>query len=266
MSLRRACRLVKLTVFSLLPLLTLLAAVEVAVRVYFYQRHSPYVSGIAQLYATLRARPTEQRVGVTTVLTAEPVFQQDSVVGYRGVPGTHSVTFSREGRALSSTVMFGEDGYRTTSPNPAKYADRPGLWIFGASALYGYGLSNEDTLPWLLQDALPGWAVRNFAMPGFGNLQALLQLTSAAETRERLPAVAVFVYRADPPAPEHRRARLPRRRGGHRGAVLNPQPLLRSEIRQSPDRRSGFVRRRLRRSGHGIVERGWRPDARRQRS
>jgi hypothetical protein len=203
MSLRRAGRLVKLACFSLLPLVTLLAVVEVAVRVYFYQRHSPYATGMAQLYAKLRPRPTDQRAGVTTVLTAEPVFQPDAVVGYRGVPGTHAVTFVREDRRLSSTVMFGEDGYRTTSPNSAKDANRPGLWIFGGSAPYGYGLSNEDTLPWLVQDALPDWAVRNFAMPGFGNLQALLQLTSASEKRETLPAVAVFMYE-----PIHRRRNI----------------------------------------------------------
>ncbi|MCK7524150.1 MAG: hypothetical protein MZV64_44220 [Ignavibacteriales bacterium] len=36
------------------------------------------------------------------------------------------------------------------------------------------------------------------------------------------------MVRADPPAPEHRRPGLSRHRRGDRGAVCNPQPLLRS--------------------------------------
>ena len=173
----------------------LLGGTELAVRVYYYQKHAPEAFGVVQVGRALIVRLAELRYSqLSTVSADKPLFRPDPVTGYSCIPGVHNISFVRKDGKLTYQVVIGEDGYRTTSPDPSVYSAKPEVWIFGCSFVYGEGVNNQDTFPWLLQAGMRDWAVRNLALPAFGNLQALLQLRHAVDTKQKLPLVAVFVY------------------------------------------------------------------------
>ena len=183
--------ILKKTAFSLIPLLLFALMAELAIRVYFYQKHGPYSTGISALYHQLVSWKERRYADAKQI---PPLFQRDPVVGYKSVPGVHELVFERGRQTLKAKVTIGKDGYRVTSPDPERYVGKPEIWIFGCSFTYGWGLNDQDTYSWLLQKRFPGWRVRNLGQPGYGNLQALLQLEHAVSAGERLPAIALFVY------------------------------------------------------------------------
>ncbi len=69
------------------------------------------------------------------------------------------------------------DGRRITSPAQEEKPDgRDQVVVVGDSLTYGYGLSDEETWPWLLQERLPCSRVLNYGAPGYGTYQCLLML------------------------------------------------------------------------------------------
>ena len=191
--------LFKTIAFSLLPCLLLLLLVELSVRIVFYQKHAPYSSGVLQVFKTLSHRldsykAQTKRAEAREVMADGRLFEEDSVLGYKTIPGAHTVTYRIGGRKLVTRVIVGADGYRTTASNPSDYRGRPELWVFGCSFTWGESINNDQTFPWLIQKSLTGWRIRNLARPAYSNLHALLQLEEAVKNKERLPEIAVFVF------------------------------------------------------------------------
>ena len=89
-------------------------------------------------------------------------------------------------------TTHGADTLRVTRPDGAP-AGRPGLWIFGCSFVHGWGLNDDQTLPWKLQERLPSFDVANFGVGGYSTVQSLLQFRKALLTK-RAPAIAVLGY------------------------------------------------------------------------
>lgn len=92
-------------------------------------------------------------------------------------------------------VKTDDEGYRTTSADPAALEGLPEVWIFGCSFTWGMPLDNEKTFPWLVQQRLSGWSVKNYAVYAFGTVHALMQMRQFLDDRGRKPPdVAVFAY------------------------------------------------------------------------
>lgn len=106
----------------------------------------------------------------------------DPMLGRVMLPGAHEI-----GGVL---YRIEADGGRATGAGEA--AGRPEVWFMGCSWTFGSGEPDETTFPWLLQRRLPHLAIRNYAVPGYGTVQNLLDL------RRRLsrlpPRLVVFVY------------------------------------------------------------------------
>jgi hypothetical protein len=83
---------------------------------------------------------------------------------------------------------------RATGRNDHKLG-RPEIWIFGCSYTYGSSVNDGETFPWLTQQELPSFQVRNFGVPGYGDLQGLLRFRQEL-TEGVNPKMVVLVYAA----------------------------------------------------------------------
>lgn len=121
-------------------------------------------------------------------------FRKHPALGYSHLPGSFTVTMPQTGLIYRVTHL--DDTLRITRPLES-YADddagKEGIWLFGGSFAYGWGLNDEETFAWLLQEAFPEYEVVNFGVSGYGTLHGLIQFEEALRTREP-PATAVIVY------------------------------------------------------------------------
>jgi hypothetical protein len=96
--------------------------------------------------------------------------------------------------SLTYSVQHGEDSLRRTSHEPVPDS-LPQVFILGCSYTYGMGEDDENSFPFLLQHKFPQYKIRNFGVPGYGNVQVLLQLQKAL--REGTQPEMVIVNYAD---------------------------------------------------------------------
>jgi len=127
----------------------------------------------------------------------KPLYRGDSLLGYSLIPGVHHISQSREKSFINIKrqfkIILDEDGYRTTSENVGKFIGMPGIWLYGCSQTFAWGLNNKDTFGWLLQEQINNFYVRNFGVPGYGNTHALLQLKQAV-IKQKKAVIVVIVY------------------------------------------------------------------------
>jgi hypothetical protein len=119
-----------------------------------------------------------------------PLAVPDPELGYMIYPGKFDIQF-KNGYSWSAT--HGADSLRITGPPVSQSDTRPQLFVYGCSVAYGYGLSDSLTFPYLLQQSLPAVRVRNYAVPGFAQTQAYLQLKKSLAAGN-IPKVVVLTY------------------------------------------------------------------------
>jgi hypothetical protein len=152
----------------------------------------------------------------------EPVmYEPDPVLGWQARPGAY--TYPVLGLPIRQTILA--DGSRATGPRAA--APEARVVVLGDSFAQGWGLDDEVSLPWRMQEARPRLAVLNFATSGYGTYQSLLRL-------ERLfdqgPAPDLVIY-ALTELQEERNVANPRwlhdlQRVSRRGTVAVPYATL----------------------------------------
>ncbi|MEW6079446.1 MAG: hypothetical protein AB1724_16690 [Thermodesulfobacteriota bacterium] len=111
-----------------------------------------------------------------------PPCQEDPVIGWTNNKNTDKLLcLSPNGKTI--TVTHTADGRRISSAEKlAKSDHRDQLVVVGCSMTYGYGLSDEETWPWLLQQKLPCLKVLNYGTPGYGTYHCLLMLEQVLST------------------------------------------------------------------------------------
>lgn len=116
----------------------------------------------------------------------------DPLLGYRHLPGVLRVTFPT-GDQWTTTHL--ENTLRITRPleSYAEDSGRDEVWLFGCSYVHGWGLNDEDTIAWRLQERVPQLEIVNFGVGGYGNWQSLLQYREAVSERGP-PRIAILVY------------------------------------------------------------------------
>jgi hypothetical protein len=112
--------------------------------------------------------------------------------GYGQLPGAFDVTLPS---GWKFHVTHDTNGLRLTHPPRAESgaAHKPELWILGCSLTHGWSLNDEETYPWLVQQALPGFEVLNGGVEGYSTLQSRLLFQELLEARGK-PAVVVLAY------------------------------------------------------------------------
>jgi hypothetical protein len=136
------------------------------------------VAGLQPFRPTLRTTDTE------------PLHAPHPRLGYAPDPGRFEVVF---GNGQLWRITHLADRTRATHKPDGGTTGRSQIWVFGCSFTYGWGLDDDETFPWRLQELLPGHEVKNFGVGGYGTLQSLLQLREALG-RSPAPAVAVLAY------------------------------------------------------------------------
>jgi hypothetical protein len=149
---------------------------------------SVMVSGVV-LELTLRALGNSPYRLPTFSFTSEPTwcFGKDSL-GIVPIPGTFDVNLN----GLLHTVTHGLDSNRITSYDSYLEDDqRPEIYLYGCSYPYGQGVDDQESYPFVLQQKFPAFRVRNYSRPGYGTLQAFLQLNKAFNSGFRPKLVIV---------------------------------------------------------------------------
>jgi len=123
---------------------------------------------------------------------AEPggkLYEDDPILGFRLKAGRYDL-FMADGTRVSTTHLPGHE--RATRQAGAE-TERPEIWIFGCSYTYGWSVPDEETYPWLVQNALPRFHIRNLGIPGYNNVQSLLWMRQKIQNGDR-PQVVVLAY------------------------------------------------------------------------
>lgn len=117
------------------------------------------------------------------------LYEDDPILGFRLKPGYFDV-FMANGTRVRTTHL--PEHERVTGP-AGSAAGRPEIWILGCSYTYGWSVPDEETYPWLAQNALPELRIRNLGVPGYNNVQSLLWMRQKIEEGER-PQKVVLAY------------------------------------------------------------------------
>ncbi len=140
-------------------------------------------------------RPYEVPVINLRVEPGGRLYESDPELGYVNLPGRYRLIFP-SGHAARITV--GPDHLRVTGPDDLRAkqneSNKDEIWISGCSFAFGYSLHDEETFPWLLQERMPGYVIRNFGTSGYGTVSSLLQFKRALRERERKPKLVVYAY------------------------------------------------------------------------
>lgn len=123
------------------------------------------------------------------VLTSSPknCMSPDSLLGFRLNEGTYTVTINTK---LSYSVRHTKEGVRTIG---SAYTASPNIGFFGCSFTYGMGVNDTLTFASIVQQRLASRTIINYAVPGYGTIQGLLQLERLIE-RDSHPDTAIFCF------------------------------------------------------------------------
>lgn len=123
-----------------------------------------------------------------TVEPSKPFFVPHEKYGFAMSPGQFNIN---QDDVLKWTSTQDENGYRITSDSID--TTKPEIWIFGCSFTYGWGVNDNETYPWLLQEAMPGYTIRNFGVGAYGTLHSYYQLQDELEKGKK-PELVVLAY------------------------------------------------------------------------
>jgi len=113
----------------------------------------------------------------------EPLLHDpDPELGWALRPGRHVWREPAPG-AGNLAFTIGVDRSRVTAPDgtAGNATARPAIAVIGGSWMFGFGLSDEQTMAWKLQDRLPEYRVVNLAVTGYGAYQSWLALQRRIE-------------------------------------------------------------------------------------
>ena len=127
-----------------------------------------------------------------SILSTPQAYQKDSQLGWTLKPGPHRFApVSPQAPWTSATIE--SLGNRSTEPQPLGHSGQTILFL-GDSFTFGDGLNDNQTYPWLVQQALPRSRVLNFAVPGYGTCQALLELQNLSNKIDLRGAVIIYGF------------------------------------------------------------------------
>src|ERR1039457_3841036 len=110
----------------------------------------------------------------------------DPRLGCRNNPG---VPPADEGPHEPMTIL--PDGSRATGTPPGA---GPTVLIVGCSYAEGYGVRDDRSFAWKLQQRVPQLCIRDFGVPGYGTYQSLVLLRELIERQGVQPALVIYGF------------------------------------------------------------------------
>jgi len=119
----------------------------------------------------------------------ESYIKADRILGWRGRAGFTGVLPGYP----NCPVKLDERGWRSTSNKSVTTLNEKSITLYGCSYGFGVGVGDEDTFVGRIQRRFPTNCVRGVALPGYGTVQALLNLQRDLRSSFR-PDVAVICF------------------------------------------------------------------------
>ena len=110
-----------------------------------------------------------------------PEYQCDSELGWSARQGQFHLVWSDGSAPFPFQYTNWSGGRRATAEQEPAHnaAGRPQVLFFGDSYVQGYGLSDWETLPWIVQKRHPELEVSNFGAGAYGTYQSYLAMKKA---------------------------------------------------------------------------------------
>lgn len=115
-----------------------------------------------------------RHMGVITTADHAPLYRLDVNLGYAMNPGLYNIHEEYDNQKHVFRLQVTPEGGRATAYRPVTAAHR--LFITGDSSIFGWGLNDEETVPWLLQSRLPNDLVINMSLTSYSTITTLIQL------------------------------------------------------------------------------------------
>jgi len=101
---------------------------------------------------------------------------EKTYLGYQPKPGLQKHLKISNGKILRDNIYsIAEDGFRITPDSKKKNYEKK-INFFGGSFTFGWGLNDDETLPYFFQKDHQNWKVKNYAISGYGIHQMLAQI------------------------------------------------------------------------------------------
>ncbi|WP_138429441.1 SGNH/GDSL hydrolase family protein [Fodinibius saliphilus] len=128
----------------------------------------------------------------STIVPEGKLYQSDPKLGFVFQPGNFSISINNR---FTFTANHDENGHRITSDKKEydQNTNYPEIWFLGCSFTYGWLVYDNETFPWLVQQHLKNWKVRNFGVSGYSILQSYLQFKEASLKGEP-PRIVMLMY------------------------------------------------------------------------
>ncbi len=102
-------------------------------------------------------------------------FDFHPALGVTLAPGENSHTMKIWEMEHSWRFTIDDKGRRITSKKPVGDT-KANVGLYGCSITFGWGVNDEKTFPWLLQEAFPHYRFSNYGVPGYSLYQSYLRL------------------------------------------------------------------------------------------
>lgn len=116
----------------------------------------------------------------------DPFYVPDDLLGFRADPGVYRHIYLRQDaphkkwKSMETRVTINPDGTRWTGNVNNPTSGR--IFFFGDSYVFGSGVSDEQTFPYLLQQAMPNREVKLYALGGYSLTHAYLNFERIRDT------------------------------------------------------------------------------------
>jgi len=123
-----------------------------------------------------------------------PEYESDANLGWRARQGQFDVVWSdgSDNGHPRHVTNWSEGRRATAEQEPPRNPTRPQILFFGDSYIEGYGLSDAETLPWIVQKRHPEAQVSNYGAGLYGTYQSYL----AMKKQVHEPASVYYLFNA----------------------------------------------------------------------
>ena len=144
---------------------------------HIHRAFSPSGVAVVQLAGLLLGKAEGRRADEPDLsIDHRPLFRADATLGYTLYPGTYQIVERLNGMSHRFMLNVDASGHRSTSFQHSAAARR--IFIAGDSALFGWGLDDDQTTAWLLQTRFPQFDVVNLSLTSYSTIQSMLQLSN----------------------------------------------------------------------------------------
>ena len=117
------------------------------------------------------------------------VLEEDAELGWVPKPGVFR-GIRKDGNTV--TITINPNSTRKTSNT--KISSSKKMIVLGDSVIFGYGLNDEDSMFWILQEKLPEIEIQNFAVSGYGMLQNMIRFRKEFKNTNLKASIILIGY------------------------------------------------------------------------